>query len=617
MQTVCHFDLLRRQHGGDGLDVLLRQQNVVVPARDRLQLTVPLDFRLHNAAHRQMVHSLFAAPRQIVQVHDLVAGQRQLHAPAGGEGVSFKPVFIHVRIQKFFRRIPQIHQHHVLSVLRVPQRSVYLHAAVAVGGEERIRICHVQRNFPVSPLPAHAAHHKAFRPLAGPCVLLIGKRPVVAGQRGLDSTHRVPHGLQLRHIHVSNALAAQRGQRIQQTAAFRQRRVYHHIPLVVQNIIIDLLEPVCLQRPSGGVAVRVFPQPPVFVVAVRALQVNIPQQGRHHYAQLLRNVLLVRGIHQFAGDCAGVPCDPRPHRRCLPFFAALLGLLVVLFPQRVYVVPALLPLAGQHLTHTTDGLLRTPVCIRFLLPHLIGNHAVDQLIGDLLHRRIPVSLKGIVVNAVKAIQHIPDLQQFVRLRIHVAGEIALAEHLRQLAIHGIHRRAIGLVQFQRSHVALSKIAVVCHVPAELDGLPLQIVPNFQQLRAVLRQLRGVVHNGLRHGLGVWHQIHHRHVPLHHSFGKRVHLALHVRVFHIAAVLADEILPQLFHVPQHHGRFLADAHFAFQLLYPLLQRLVLLGQRVSLLFEFPRLALHLRRASQLIADIVTFCECQVFCAKKIE
>ena len=102
-----------------------------------------------------------------------------------------------------------------------------------------------------------------------------------------------------------------------------------------------------------------------------------------------------------------------PHRRCFPFFAALLGLLVVLLPQRVYVVPALLPLAGQHLTHTTDGLLllqRTPVCIRFLLPHLIGDHAVDQLIGDLLHRRIPVSLKGIVVNAVKAIQHIPDLQ---------------------------------------------------------------------------------------------------------------------------------------------------------------------------------------------------------------
>ena len=181
--------------------------------------------------------------------------------------------------------------------------------------------------------------------------------------------------------------------------------------------------------------------------------------------------------------------------------------------------------------------------------------------------------------------------------MHVAWEIALAEHLRQLAIHGIHRRAIGLVQFQRSHVALSKIAVVCHVPAELDGLPLQIVPNFQQLRAVLRQLRGVVHNGLCHGLGVGHQILHRHVPLHHSLGKRVHLALHVRVFHIAAVLADEILPQLFHVPQHHGRFLADAHLAFQLLYPLLQRLVLLGQRVSLLLEIPRLALHPRRCFQ--------------------
>ena len=137
-----------------------------------------------------------------------------------------------------------------------------------------------------------------------------------------------------------------------------------------------------------------------------------------------------------------------------------------------------------------------------------------------------------------------------------------------------------------------------HLPVEKDLLPLQVVFDLQQLRAVLRQLRRVVHDGRRRVSGVGHQVGHAHVFLHHSLAQRLHVGLNVAVFHVAAVLAYGFAPQLFHVPQHYGRLLTDAHFALQLLHPLLQCAVAAGQYRALPFQVPHLLFNVRCAPQL-------------------
>ena len=141
-----------------------------------------------------------------------------------------------------------------------------------------------------------------------------------------------------------------------------------------------------------------------------------------------------------------------------------------------------------------------------------------------------------------------------------------------------------------------------HLPVEKDLLPLQVVFDLQQLRAVLRQLRRVVHDGRRRVSGVGHQVGHAHVFLHHSLAQRLHVGLNVAVFHVAAVLAYGFAPQLFHVPQHYGRLLTDAHFALQLLHPLLQCAVAAGQYRALPFQVPHLLFNVRCAPQLITNI---------------
>lgn len=100
---------------------------------------------------------------------------------------------------------------------------------------------------------------------------------------------------------------------------------------------------------------------------------------------------------------------------------------------------------------------------------------------------------------------------------------------------------------------------------------------------------------------------HAHVLFHHGLAQRLHVGLDVRIVHVAAVLADRVQTQLFYVTQYDGRLLADAHFALKLLHPLFQCAVAAGQHRALPFQVTDFLLHLRRAPQLISDIVTFFE----------
>ena len=133
------------------------------------------------------------------------------------------------------------------------------------------------------------------------------------------------------------------------------------------------------------------------------------------------------------------------HFRGVPLLPAIPCLFAVLPAHPLYHVPALFPLLCQHFTHPSHGLLLLqlpPVGKGFLLPHLVRDHAVNDVVGDLLNGCVTVAVKRVFINAVHAVQHIRDLLQLVRLGIHVAGEIALAEHLRHFLVHGVHRQAL-------------------------------------------------------------------------------------------------------------------------------------------------------------------------------
>ena len=296
-----------------------------------------------------------------------------------------------------------------------------------------------------------------------------------------------------------------------------------------------------------------------------------------------------------------MPGDPCPHLRGIPFLPPLLGLFVVLLAQLLYLSFPLFTLLVEHFTHTAYGFLlfkRHPVGIRFLLPHLIGDHAVNDVVGDLLHRCVTIPGKRILINRVHAVQHIRNPIELVGLGIHVTGEIALAEHLRHLRIDRIYRYAVCLVQLHCAHVLFAELVVVIHLSVEKDLLPLQIIPDFQQLRAVLCQLRRVVHDFFSHALCVRHQVGHAYVLLHHSLAQRLHVGLNVRVLYVAVIPPDGIQPQPLHVPQHYGRLLADTHFALQVLHSLFQCAVAAGQRRALPLQVAHLLLNVRCAPQL-------------------
>ena len=315
-------------------------------------------------------------------------------------------------------------------------------------------------------------------------------------------------------------------------------------------------------------------------------------------------MLFVRGTQQLFGDRPCVPGNPCPHLRGIPFLPPLLGLFVVLLAQLLYLSFPLFTLLVEHFTHTAYGFLlfkRHPVGIRFLLPHLIGDHAVNDVVGDLLHRCVTIPGKRILINRVHAVQHIRDPIELVGLGIHVTGEIALAEHLRHLRIDRIYRYAVCLVQLHCAHVLFAELVVVIHLSVEKDLLPLQIILDFQQLRAVLCQLRRVVHDFFSHALCVRHQVGHAYVLLHHSLAQRLHVGLNVRVLYVAVIPPDGIQPQPLHVPQHYGRLLADTHFALQVLHSLFQCAVAAGQYCALPLQIAHLLLNVRCASQLITE----------------
>ena len=136
------------------------------------------------------------------------------------------------------------------------------------------------------------------------------------------------------------------------------------------------------------------------------------------------------------------------------------------------------------------------------------------------------------------------------------------------------------------------------LPVKKDLLPLQIITDFQQLRAVLCQLRRVVHDFFSHALCVRHHVGHAYVLLHHSLAQRLHVGLNVRVLYVAVIPPDGIQPQPLHVPQHYGRLLADTHFAPQVLHSLFQCAVAAGQYCALPLQIAHLLLNVRCASQL-------------------
>ena len=293
LETLRHLPLRLGQRTSDGSQIVHRQADVLrAPLNGRL-LAVFLDGRLHHAAHCQVMHRLFAAPHQIVEVHDLPRGQHQpLAVLAHEELMALQPPFVDLLVHELLRRCLNGFQHGVLLVLRVAQRPVYLHARLAVGVEERIRVIEIQRQLAVGPLPGERAVPQCFRQLLHPGIALNGQILVEGGHALFNGPHRLPHGGQFLAVHVGDPLVAARHHLIQQPRALaaQQVGVDHQRLAAPENFVIGVFQGNSRLCPLGGVAVGVMYQLSVFAVAVCALLIDAAQQRRHALPQLFNGL---------------------------------------------------------------------------------------------------------------------------------------------------------------------------------------------------------------------------------------------------------------------------------------------------------------------------------------
>ena len=617
LQSLRNGLLHLRQRSYDGLQVVLRHADVFRTAGNCRVFPVPADLRLHNAAHHQMMDSLLPTSHQIVQIHDLTGGQCQFLSRFCGESVTVVPVLKHRLVREPLSRRLNGFQHRVLPVLRIAQRPEYLPAGFPIGAEKSIRVCQIQRQLAVFPLPRGAVLFQALRPGRNGLISLGRKALVEGGYALLDGSHRLPYGGQLLAVHVGHALVAKRHHLIQQpsTLAAQQVGVDHQRLAAPENFVISAFQGNGRLCPLGGVSLCVMYQPSVCVIAVRTLLIDAGQQRCHACPQIFRDVLLVRGCQQLAGKICRVTCDFGSQGGGIAPFPSGLGLLRIMPPHPLHLpVPALAGL-NEHLRQPRLGLLQFQRLAvgkgRVALPHILADHAVDQKIGQLRHSRVAIPVKGIFIDTAHILQHLAHPHKLVACVDNTAGEIPLAEHLRQFGIGHVNVNAAVLADAQLSFLRLAPLGEIRYraVIRVFQRGAFQMVADLQKLRSALRLYKNAVDDLLCRRSGVGPQGLHGYVVRHQRLAQFRHFGLDVPIIHAAAVFPDDIPCQFLHVIRSHsGR--RSSGFLPPFLHSGLQRLVAGKKRRAFLLQLPHLLLQFPGGFQLEADVRVACGGQI-------
>ena len=285
-----------------------------------------------------------------------------------------------------------------------------------------------------------------------------------------------------------------------------------------------------------------------------------------------------------------------------------LGLLLIVPPHPLHLPVTALAGFDKHLRQPRLGLLKLQRLTvgkgGITLPHVLADYAVDQQVGKLRHCRVTVAVKRILINAPHVVQHLAHAQQLVAGVDDGAGEIALAEHLRQLTVRHIHVKAAHVADFQRPPVGSAPVLEIRN--RAVIGIPqrdvFQVVADGQQLPAALRLHQHPVDDLLRRRSGMGTQGVHGYVVGHQRLAQRRHVALNGAVVGAAAVVGKEPLSQLLHVAGAHAGRLGAPQLPAPLGHALRQHTVPVFQRPPLLLQLPHLTLQFRGGFQLEADI---------------